>query len=235
MWTRLQHFLPPVPVRTEASPRPVPPNTMSSLTGLWWLRNFLAIQESTRPVLPPPELSWTDPVFTTVFLPRMFFLTGLWPLSMGWGCRLAVGGHGGWGFSVGTIKKVIYVWASASGSSAEPSDSSSQQRTELLMGMDGVSFADLIWKFFEKWVCKMLFCGSNTYTKCNATLHKPHKITFPTKWVLSCSHSGIRCQTVLMVFTLWRFQNEAEEEMKQHSGLPLAFNPERFTFLHASW
>lgn len=127
----------------EATPRSVPPNTVSSLTGLWWLRNLLAVQESTGSVLPPPGslTNWAfldKPSFyhcshNGFFIPRVFFLTGPWPLPVGWGGRLAVGSHGGWGFSVGTAKKAICVWTSALGSSADPSDSSSQQTIELLI------------------------------------------------------------------------------------------------------
>lgn len=70
----------------------------------------------------------------------------------------------------------------------QTSDSTSQQRKELLMGegckMD-VSFTDFIWKLLEWWGWKMLLYGTNTRAKSNATLYELHKTVYPSKWVLT--------------------------------------------------
>lgn len=66
----------------------------------------------------------------------------------------------------------------------QASDSTSQQRKELLMGegckMD-VSFTGFIWKLLEQWFWKMLLYTTNTHAKSNTTLYELYKITYPTK------------------------------------------------------
>lgn len=66
----------------------------------------------------------------------------------------------------------------------QTSDSTSQQRMELLMGegcKTDVSFTDFNLKLLEWWAWKILLYGANTRAKSNSTLYELHKIAYPTK------------------------------------------------------